>query len=86
MSGHLVLTFHNLLDQLDADEHAPGVIELLEPEHRLNPKLDAAVVLFNGLITNDKFCLSLVSSQKLDWVRGPRAGVGGRSGPATPKV
>src|SRR3954447_24427782 len=41
------------------------------------------VVLFNELITNDKFCLSLVSSQKLGWVRGPRAGVGGRSGPAS---
>jgi site-specific DNA recombinase len=41
------------------------------------------VVLLNGLITNDKFCLSVVSSQKLGWVRGPRVGVGGRSGPAS---
>jgi len=44
---------------------------------------DASMILFNGLITNDKFCLSLVSSQKLSWVRGPRVGVGERRGPAS---
>jgi hypothetical protein len=37
---------------------------------------DRSMVLLNGLITNDKFCLSVVSPLKLGWVRGPRAGVG----------
>src|SRR3954454_21613762 len=37
------------------------------------------MVLFNGLITNDKFCLSMVSPLKLGWGRGPRAGVGRRA-------
>src|SRR5438309_938297 len=51
-------------------------------EHRIVALFNAAMILFNGLITNDKFCLSLVSSQKLGWVRGPRVGVGGRTDPA----
>jgi hypothetical protein len=49
---------------------------------QLHPAFQSSVVLFNGLITNDKFCLGLVSSQKLGWGRGPRVGVGGRTDPA----
>ena len=53
-----------------------------ETQHRVVALFEATVVSLNGLITNDKFCLSLVSSQKLGWVRGPRVGVGGRTDPA----
>src|SRR5260370_7162635 len=40
-----------------------------ESEARHDPLLDESVVLFNGLITNDKFCLSRVSRQKLRYAR-----------------
>ena len=36
------------------------------------PLLHRAMVLLNGLITNDKFCLSRVSRQKLRYARRPR--------------
>src|ERR1044071_5806397 len=42
------------------------------PRHCRDPLLDESVVLLNGLITNDKFCLSRVSRQKLRYAR--RAG------------
>jgi hypothetical protein len=43
-----------------------------EPQTRRNPLLDKPVVLLNGLITNDKFCLIRVSQQKLRYSRRPR--------------
>jgi hypothetical protein len=60
-----------------------GGVKCPEPLLGVNRPFDRPMVLLNGLITNDKFCLSVVSSQKLGWVRGPRAGVGGRSEPAS---
>jgi len=51
-----------------------GVV--LETQHGCNTELHSAMILLNGLITNDKFCLVLVSPSKLRWVRGPRSGVG----------
>jgi hypothetical protein len=44
-----------------------------EPQARCNALLDESVVLLNGLITNDKFCLIRVSQQKLRYSRRPRA-------------
>jgi hypothetical protein len=43
-----------------------------EAEARRDPLLDESMVLFNGLITNDKFCLSRISRQKLRYARRPR--------------
>ena len=63
----------NLLHELDADEDAARVVELLEAEHRLNPSFDAPVILLNGLITNDKFCFIRRSPVKLEWRRRRRA-------------
>jgi hypothetical protein len=37
-----------------------------------DPFLDESMVLLIGLITNDKFCLSRVSQQKLRYARRPR--------------
>jgi hypothetical protein len=45
------MTFHHLLDQLNADEHASCIIKALEPEHRLNPKLNSTMVLFDYMIS-----------------------------------
>ena len=38
----------------------------LEPQHRSHSLFDSAMVLLNGLITNDKFCIIRV----LGWVEG----------------
>jgi hypothetical protein len=83
MSGNTGLPFEDLLHEFDTDQNPSRVVEALEAEHWLNTEFHAPMVLLNGLIANDKFCLSLVSSRKLDWVRGPRVGVGGRIGPAS---
>src|SRR5215831_16674361 len=43
-----------------------------ETETRGDALFDETVVLLNGLITNDKFCVSRVSRQKLRYARRPR--------------
>jgi hypothetical protein len=42
-----------------------------ETQTRHDALFDEAVILLNGLITNDKFCLSRVSRQKLRHARRP---------------
>ncbi len=74
-----VLTFLQLLDQFDAGEHDTGILKRFETQHGADAKLHTAMILLNGLITNDKFCLTLVTPVRLRWVRRPRAGVGVRA-------
>jgi hypothetical protein len=49
-TGEIILTFVNLLHELDADEDAARVVELLEAEHRLNPSFDAPVILLDDVV------------------------------------
>jgi hypothetical protein len=79
------LSWSEVASQLiEGATEALGGRKAFETRHRVIALFDPTVILLNGLITNDKFCLSIVSSRKLNWVRGPRAGVGGRSGSASP--
>ena len=69
--SHLSLPDHvHRLDALNRARRRPEAAEALTGP---NASFQGAVVLLNGLITNDKFCLSRVSQQKLRYVRGPRA-------------
>ena len=42
---------------------------VFEPTHRAISLLDAPTSLLNGLITNDKFCLSRTSPSRICWTR-----------------
>jgi hypothetical protein len=44
---------------------------VFEPAHRSIPLFDPAMTLLNGLITNDKFCLSRTSPSRVHWARRP---------------
>jgi hypothetical protein len=44
---------------------------VFEPTHRSIPLFDPAMILLNGLITNDKFCLSRTSPSRVRWARRP---------------
>jgi hypothetical protein len=44
-----ILALQDLLNQLNADEHAACVIERFEAEHRLSPELDATVILLHDV-------------------------------------
>src|SRR5689334_13510840 len=77
--GDTILHLLQLLNEFDSGDHDFGVLEGFKAQHRGDAEFHATVILLNGLITNDKFCLSVVSPLKLGWVRGPRAGVGVRA-------
>jgi len=51
-------------------------LDRTETEAGNDTLLNEAVILFNGLTTNDKFCLTVTSPVKLTWARRPRAGIG----------
>jgi hypothetical protein len=53
-------------------DRPPGSLRRPKTQARCDALLNEAVVLFNGLITNDKFCLSRVSRQKLQYARRRR--------------
>jgi hypothetical protein len=76
---------HNLTDAYPSDlplpnrmhgfvtlDRAVGSPERAETLAGSHAPLDCPMILFNGLITNDKFCLSRVSRQKLRYARRPR--------------
>ena len=44
------LAFVNLLRQFDADNHAPRIVERLEPQHRSQSPLHPAVVLLHNIV------------------------------------
>src|ERR1700686_4859123 len=51
---------------------SPRPLRRSKTEARRDPLLDESMILLNGLITNDKFCLSRVIQQKLRYPRRPR--------------
>src|SRR6266511_2856932 len=57
--------------ELDAGEGTLRRIERLKPEPWAGDSLPAAMILFNGLITPDTFCLSRPSPSRLHWTRRP---------------
>src|SRR3954453_15258879 len=67
---HLSLGQHR--HRLHPGQGAPRRPEALEPEHRPGSAFDAAVVLLDGLIANDKFCLVRWTRLRLSWSRRSR--------------
>jgi hypothetical protein len=57
---------------LIALNRSPGSVELSEALLGVDPAFDGAMVLLNGLITNDKFCFIRLSALKLEWSRRRR--------------
>jgi hypothetical protein len=57
--------------EFDPNECVLGCLERFEPQHRPCHPLDTSMILLNGLITNDKFCLTRQSQIKLQWSRKP---------------
>ena len=49
-AGEIILTFVNLLHELDPDENASRVIERLETEHWLKTSLDSPMVLLHDVV------------------------------------
>jgi hypothetical protein len=58
-------------DLIEDEVETRGSGEGFEPARRPVALLDTPMVLLNGLITNDKFCLSRLSQVKLRWSRRP---------------
>src|SRR6516162_9831751 len=52
------LTFADCVHRLVALDRSARTLRRPESEARRNPLLDKPMVLLNGLITNDKFCLT----------------------------
>ena len=71
LSPHL--PFPNHVHRLLALNRSPCSLERSKPLAGIHQPLDPAMVLLNGLITNDKFCITRVSQQKLRYLRRPRA-------------
>src|SRR5260370_28125494 len=63
------LPFSDCMHRLVTLDRSTRTLRRTESEARHDPLLDESVVLFNGLITNDKFCLSRVSRQNLRYAR-----------------
>ena len=66
------LSFSDGMHCLVALDRSACAFHRSEPEAGRDPLLDESVVLLNGLITNDKFCLSRVIQQKLRYSRRSR--------------
>jgi hypothetical protein len=66
------LAFPDHVHDLISLDRPPGPVKGSEPLAGVDPSFDRPMILFNGLITNDKFCLSRVSRQKLRYTRRPR--------------
>ena len=39
-----------LMDEFDADNYSPCIVELLESEHRLHAGFDASMILFHHIV------------------------------------
>ena len=59
------LPFLDHVHEFDADESGLRGVKRFEPEHRMRDPFDSSMVLLNGLITNDKFCMIRQSQIKL---------------------
>jgi hypothetical protein len=49
-AGEIELAFANSMHQFDAGGDNGGAVEPLEPEHRVHPRFDVAVILLNQVI------------------------------------
>jgi hypothetical protein len=63
-------SFPNHMDCFDALQRAPRTLKRAIAFGEPHQFLHDSVILLNGLITNDKFCLSRVSRQKMRYDRG----------------
>jgi hypothetical protein len=57
--------------EFDPNECVFSCLERFEPQHGTGDPLDSPMVLLNGLMTNDKFCMIRQSQIKLRWSRKP---------------
>ena len=67
------LPFADNMHRLVPLDRSPCPLHRTEPQAGRNALLNEAMVLLNGLITNDKFCLIRVIRQKLHYARRRRA-------------
>jgi hypothetical protein len=65
------LSFLDHVHEFNADQGVLGCIERFEPQHRPCHPLDCSMILLNGMITNDKFCLIRQCQVQLRWSRRP---------------
>jgi hypothetical protein len=68
---HPHLSFLNHVHEINPNERVLGCLERFKPQHGPCHPLYTSMILFNGLITNDKFCLTRQSQIKLQWSRKP---------------
>jgi hypothetical protein len=66
------LSFSDCVHRLVPLDRFACALRRTEPEARRDPLFDKSMVLLNGLITNDKFCLTRISRQKLRYARRRR--------------
>jgi hypothetical protein len=57
--------------EFDPNQRILGCRKRLETEHGTRDPLHASMVLLNGMITNDKFCMIRQGRVKLRWSRRP---------------
>jgi hypothetical protein len=57
--------------EFNSNEGVLRCLERFEPQHGTRDPFYCAMILLNGLITNDKFCLTRQSQIKLQWSRKP---------------
>ena len=65
------LSFLDHVHEFDADQGVLGCLERFESQHRPGHPLHSSMILFNGMITNDKFCMIRQGRVQLRWSRRP---------------
>jgi hypothetical protein len=65
------LFFLNHVHEFDTGERPLCCMERFEPQHRSCHPLYPSMILLNGMITNDKFCMIRQGRVKLRWSRRP---------------
>jgi hypothetical protein len=70
-SLHHHLSFLNHVHEFDPDQGVLGCLERFDPQHGPCHPLYTSMILLNGLITNDKFCMSRMSPSRVHWARRP---------------
>jgi len=68
-AGQLAFTDH--VYQLDAGQGALRGLRSFEAQHGAGDALDRPMILLNGMVTNDKFCLVRRCQVQLRWSRQP---------------
>ncbi len=70
--GNVKLLFFDLVNEFNTGNRNLCIVEALKPEHGPHSLFDSSMILFNGLITNDKFCFVRTSPITLRWAPRPR--------------